>query len=120
MSHKLDGGRVGVKRKKMPATLPVKGVHCLKSLAAPREGAGLLPGRGEGDKADAGYIALSHLISWCLPQHPDKLQHCHEDGHQQATHQHHEDAADVLHTQTWRDDGRVKWEMMGRGIYGRR
>ncbi|KAG7221060.1 hypothetical protein INR49_017689, partial [Caranx melampygus] len=32
----------------------------------------------------------------------NKLQHCHEDSNQQATHQHHEDAANVLHSQTWR------------------
>lgn len=48
-------------------------------------------------------MALSHLVSRSLPQHPDKLQHGHQDGHQQAAHQHHEDAADVLHAQAWGD-----------------
>lgn len=58
-------------------------------------------GRGEGQKAEAGKIALSHLCSWRMMQHPHKLQHCHEDGHQQTTHKHHEDPTNVLHAQTY-------------------
>lgn len=62
---------------------------------------------------------LTHLVSWCVSQHPDKLQHCHEYGHQQTAHQHHEDAADVLHTQTCRvrDDrwGGLVWSWVTAG-----
>lgn len=60
----------------------------------------------------------AYLISLCRPARgPHKLHNGHKNSYYEPTYQHHEDSSDVLHTQTWNNNTRLKsWISIPTGL----